>query len=57
MKRIVLYVLSLLFVNVLFAQNTPQWSTDIAPLFYQHCTTCHHSGGLAPFSLVGYTDA
>lgn len=57
MKRIVLYFLSLLFVNVLLAQNTPQWSTDIAPLFYQHCTTCHHSGGLAPFSLVGYTDA
>lgn len=33
------------------------WSHDIAPLVYQHCTTCHHPGGAGPFSLLTYQDA
>ncbi|HLY40949.1 MAG TPA: tetratricopeptide repeat protein [Terracidiphilus sp.] len=33
------------------------WSHDIAPLVYQHCTTCHHPGGAGPFSLLTYNDA
>jgi Flp pilus assembly protein TadD/mono/diheme cytochrome c family protein len=33
------------------------WSHDIAPLAYQHCTTCHHPGGAGPFSLLTYADA
>jgi Flp pilus assembly protein TadD/mono/diheme cytochrome c family protein len=33
------------------------WSTDIAPLVYNNCTTCHHTGGAGPFSLLTYQDA
>lgn len=38
-------------------QTTPVWSTDIAPILYNNCATCHHSGGLAPFSLISYNEA
>ncbi len=34
--------------------QTPDWSTSIAGIFYENCTTCHHEGGIAPFSLITY---
>lgn len=33
------------------------WSDDVAPIFYNKCAKCHHSGGIAPFSLVTYQQA
>jgi Ca2+-binding EF-hand superfamily protein len=30
---------------------------DVAPILYQNCTSCHHSGEVAPFPLVSYDDA
>jgi hypothetical protein len=33
------------------------FAEDAAPIFYRNCTVCHHSGGLAPFSLVDYDSA
>ncbi len=39
-----------------YAQE-PNWSEDIAEIFYTHCTECHHSGGIAPFSLIPYEGA
>ena len=40
------------------AQTTPQYtfSQDIAPLVYQHCTSCHRVGELAPFPLTTYAE-
>ncbi len=35
----------------------PTWENGIAKIFYSNCTSCHHSGGIAPFSLDTYTDA
>ena len=32
------------------------FSKDIAPIVYQHCTPCHHDGGIGPFPLVTYSD-
>lgn len=55
MKKIL--PLLLVFASVITKAQTPVWSTDIAPIFYQNCTSCHHSGGLAPFSLLSYQDA
>lgn len=49
---------SLLFIAVSinsFAQ--PTWSEDIAPILYENCTACHHDGGIAPFSLMEWSDA
>jgi hypothetical protein len=28
----------------------------VASIFYAHCTVCHNSGGVAPFSLMNYTE-
>lgn len=30
---------------------------DMAPLFAEHCTTCHQDGGIAPFALDNYASA
>ncbi len=35
----------------------PTWATDVAPILYQHCTSCHNATGIAPFSLMTYADA
>ncbi len=30
------------------------YAENIAPILNAHCTSCHHDGAVAPFSLVGY---
>jgi hypothetical protein len=47
----------LVFVVLASKSQTPTWSEDIASIVYANCTKCHHDGGLAPFSLMGYDDA
>ena len=39
------------------ASSAPTWSSDVACIVYSHCTSCHNSTGIAPFSLVSYSDA
>jgi len=56
MKRLTFLVILLCSMYQGWAQ-VPVWSQDIAPILYNHCTSCHHSGGIAPFSLIGYTNA
>lgn len=38
------------------AQN-PTWTDGIAKIMYANCTSCHRTGGIAPFSLLTYDDA
>jgi Flp pilus assembly protein TadD/mono/diheme cytochrome c family protein len=33
------------------------FSRQIAPILYNHCSSCHHPGGSGPFSLLSYADA
>ena len=35
----------------------PTFAEDVAPIFYRNCTSCHHPGGLGPFSLLDYDSA
>jgi hypothetical protein len=35
----------------------PTFAEDVAPILYKNCTTCHHPGGLGPFSLLDYDGA
>src|SRR5215216_677964 len=35
----------------------PTFAEDVAPILYKNCTTCHHPGGLGPFSLLEYDTA
>ncbi|MGB7169516.1 MAG: tetratricopeptide repeat protein [Acidobacteriaceae bacterium] len=39
------------------AEVPVMWNRQIAPIVYQHCSTCHHPGGGGPFSLLSYQDA
>lgn len=32
------------------------YARDIAPVIYQHCTSCHRSGEIAPFPLTNYNE-
>ena len=52
MKKFVsLTILASLFVT---AQAQITWADDVATIFYQHCTSCHHDNGLAPSSFITY---
>ena len=33
------------------------YTKDIAPIFNEHCVTCHRSGQVAPFALTSYDEA
>jgi hypothetical protein len=35
----------------------PTFSKDVAPIFYESCTTCHRPDHIAPMSLLTYKDA
>ena len=53
MKKLKLIVLSLPFVTM--GQNI-NYSEDIAPIIYNKCLMCHHSGGIGPFSFETYSN-
>lgn len=38
------------------AQNIT-WAEHVAPILYTQCATCHHPGGIGPFSLITYQEA
>jgi hypothetical protein len=51
-------LLILLFSTILVSsQCQTTWSEHVAPILYNHCTTCHHDGGIGPSSFVGYNQA
>ena len=54
MKQItlILFILSSLSG---FSQN-PNYAEDVADILYQNCTSCHHTGGIAPFPLITYSE-
>jgi len=36
--------------------QTLTYANDVAPIIQAHCTSCHHDGAIAPFSLTSYDD-
>jgi hypothetical protein len=50
-KRLLLIAVGLITTLAGFAQ-TPVWSTDVAPILYSNCVSCHRTGGAAPFELI-----
>jgi hypothetical protein len=56
MKKIYL-IAGLAMMQAAAHAQTPDWATGVAPILYNHCTSCHHSGGIAPFALITYADA
>ena len=54
MKRI-LFIFSIIYGLSALSQ-TPTWSNDVAKLIYGNCTSCHRTGGIAPFALETYEE-
>jgi len=54
MKKV---LLSLIIACTLALPAQVNWSSDIAPIFYKNCTSCHNPNGIAPFSLMDYNTA
>jgi len=52
---------SLIFLSLFFLSNsnaqTATWNDNVACILYTRCTSCHHEGGIGPFSLMTYQDA
>ncbi|MFM7731129.1 MAG: hypothetical protein ACKO6L_08830, partial [Flavobacteriales bacterium] len=47
----------LFFSAIGFYPLAQTWNQDIAPIVYEHCGKCHHYGGIAPNSLITYSEA
>ncbi len=43
-------------IPTLAQRSSPTFSHDIAPIIYQNCAPCHHTGGIGPFPLLTYQD-
>ncbi len=57
LKRLLLPALSLLLAAENTDAQTPVWSTDIAPILFNNCASCHRPTGIGPFNLLTYNDA
>lgn len=49
-----LYIILFFFICSFLKAQT--WSNDVAQIFYNKCTSCHHTGGIAPFPLTTYQE-
>jgi len=54
MNKLLLSLLSI--ISFVFFSNSQTYSDDIAQIMYDNCSSCHHQGGIAPFSLMSYSD-
>jgi len=50
------YCLALIFAVSLSAAEPVTFNKQIAPIVYNHCSSCHRPGEAAPFSLLSYRD-
>lgn len=55
MKQLLSFLAICIFTEVAFAQVN--WSENIAPIIYGNCSKCHNPNGIAPISLMSYSDA
>ncbi|MBL7718307.1 MAG: hypothetical protein JNL72_05670, partial [Flavipsychrobacter sp.] len=57
MRKSILIAVALLSLCWQKAAAAYVWSTDIAPILYDNCASCHRMGGIAPFPLINYNEA
>jgi Secretion system C-terminal sorting domain/Copper type II ascorbate-dependent monooxygenase, C-terminal domain len=55
MKKNLLWIFGMLMMA--HSQAQTNWSEHIAPILFDHCTKCHHPGGIGPSSYMTYDDA
>ncbi len=56
MQKLYFYFMAFFIVSNLSAQ-TPTYADDVAAILFEKCTPCHHTGGVAPFPLMTYSEA
>src|SRR4051812_11115997 len=57
MRKVLLMAVLCWSANAVMAQtSTVTYSEHIAPIIYNHCTTCHRPGEIGPFSLTNYSE-
>lgn len=49
-------IFTFIFLFIAQASFSQTWSDDIAEIFYDKCSKCHHNGGVAPFPLITYAE-
>lgn len=54
MEKLLILFLGLLWFT---SAKTQTWSGESAAIVYNKCTKCHHDGGIAPFSLMSFSQA
>lgn len=55
--KIILIAASLsLYCSALLKAQSVNFSEHIAPIIYQHCTSCHRTGEIGPFPLTNYSE-
>src|SRR5580765_505505 len=57
MKKIFALAVTLFFGIQFSHSQTPTWSANVASIIYNNCSSCHHTGGIGPFTLMSYSDA
>lgn len=55
--RMIFFGLGVLLNSSAGYSQSVTYNSDVACILFEHCTTCHHDGGIAPFSLMTYDDA
>jgi hypothetical protein len=53
--KLILMCLICAGARLLSAQTT--WATEVAPILYNHCVSCHRAGGVGDFPLETFMDA
>jgi hypothetical protein len=56
-KPLLLGILLLLMSAGKSLATVYEWSTDIAPILYNNCVSCHRQGGISPWPLMTYNEA
>lgn len=56
MKKIYIVFALLLIKCSIASAQVITWAEEIAPIMYNHCTTCHHSGAIGGTSFIDYND-
>ncbi len=57
LKRAPLLFGLVLIATLSQAQSTPTFDKEVVRIFQANCQNCHHTGGIAPFSLMDYASA
>ena len=51
------FFISVLYLQAVMTQGQMNWAENVAPILFDHCTKCHHPGGIGPSSFMTADEA